>query len=119
MKLVGIAWLGTAPKESVPNPCYWLVREVYAHDLEIALPEEGVFALDHDAMIQSEKVRWTKVETPSDYDVVLVSSGGRYHIGLYCEGGYLLHIPRGAAGAVLTPLRRYDGYIEGFYRYAP
>jgi cell wall-associated NlpC family hydrolase len=64
-------------------------------------------------------LRWEPVETPIPGDGILIRSADpRWHIGVVCGGGYMLHSREGA-GVVRE---RYNSLpwlnrIEGFYRW--
>ena len=108
--------------------CWGLCRLPYLDRLGIALPEkQGIFTDRSDeclsrvaAEMEEEARRWTKVETPREYDLVLMRKGPLYcHVGLYVGSRQMLHICAGINSTVepITGLR-WRHRIVGFYRYA-
>lgn len=109
--------------------CWGLVRLVYAERLGLILPDHlGIFtATDAPTLrriavaMEREAARWTLVEEPVEYDVVLMSrvvGGIPVHVGLCVGGGGLLHICEGA-NSTCEPLARslWTPRILGFYRH--
>jgi len=123
-RYVGLPF-GTGPGEVT---CWSLVRQVYAAELGIDLPEFG----DIDPRDLARVVRemrdgadtglWHEPARPGAFDVVLMRSarGGRAicHVGLIADVARVLHAEE-ATGAVVVPIDHFTikGRVVGYRRY--
>lgn len=106
--------------------CWGLVHLVYRERLGIILPGKdgyheasgGDWAKVAEAM-NDEASRWSAVEKPEPYDVILMRRGPlACHVGLCVGGGQMLHINEGI-NSTMEPFNgmRWGKRIVGFYRY--
>ena len=107
--------------------CWGLVRLVYQNELGINLPDYFRALRDntvaylrrvHQAA-EAEAKRWVRVESPREFDVVLIRKGAiNAHVGVVVRSSYFLHCDEG----VWTRVERCDAPIwrhrvAGFYRH--
>lgn len=124
-RYVGLPF-GTGPGEVT---CWSLVRQVYAAEMGIVLPEFGDIDPRDLARVAREmrdgqdSGPWHEPDRPGVFDVVLMRSarGGRAvcHVGLIADVARVLHAEE-ATGAVLVPTDHFTirGRIAGFRRFA-
>lgn len=110
--------------------CWSLVRDVYACEMGIDLPEFGDIDPRDLARVAREMrdgqddLVWHEPDRPGVFDVVLMRSarGGRAicHVGLIADVARVLHAEE-ATGAVMVPIDHITirGRIAGFRRYSP
>lgn len=110
--------------------CWSLVREVYARELQIDLPEFGdidpcdLIRVAREMRAGKDAGPWCEPRRPGVFDVVLMRSarGGRAvcHVGLIADVAVVLHAEE-ATGSVLVPIDHFTirGRIVGFRRYDP
>lgn len=116
---------GTGPEEVT---CWSLVRQVYADQMQVILPEFGDID-PRDLVRVAREMRsgqdagpWWEPPRPGVFDVVLMRSarGGRAvcHVGLIADVARVLHAEE-ASGTVLVPIDHITirGRIAGFRRY--
>lgn len=108
--------------------CWGLVALVFKEQLGIDLPlYRGVFSdLSQaclrrvSAIMMQEREKWTKVDNPKIYDVVLLRSGVyAWHVGLVINKKEMIHVMEGI-DAVVEEFSgtQWKDRVEGFYRYA-
>lgn len=104
--------------------CWGLVRLWYAQFKGIELPTLLAYASDKDYgaiadIVQGEKSKWKKVQSPIPGDVVVLRILSREcHVGVYLEGNRMLHTHRQVESHIEsldTP--RWIHRIAGYYRY--
>lgn len=106
--------------------CWGLVRIIYKNELGINLnsyDDEYINTADKDtvnAAIEMERGRWISVESPREFDVVVMNMKGLpMHVGIVTRDGFMLHCAKG----VNTSHERYNGIkwkskIVGFERHS-
>lgn len=110
--------------------CWSLVRDIYARELKVDLPEFGDID-PRDLVRVAREMRddrntglWQEPDRPGVFDVVLMRSarGGRAvcHVGVIADVARVLHAEE-ASGTVLVPVDHITirGRIAGFRRYMP
>ena len=108
--------------------CWSLVRQVYAEQMGIVLPEFGdidprnLVRVAREMRDDRNTSLWREPQRPGVFDVVLMRSarGGRAvcHVGLIADVARVLHAEE-ASGTVLVPIDHFTvrGRIAGFRRY--
>jgi len=101
--------------------CWGLVRIVLDEHFNKILPE-----IPHDdscpcklqEIVNTEKVRYTKIEMPEPGDIVLVKIIGLLsHVGVYVGGGMMLHTLREHDSVVTYVAEgKWSKRIAGYYR---
>lgn len=106
--------------------CWSLVRQVYADQLGVTLPEYG--EIEASDLLRVARAMdagqgddgWIEVLEPQEYDVILMRSprgnGRVVHVGVVAGGG-CLHVEQSTA-TCLVPLQHFSvaGRIKGFRR---
>lgn len=105
--------------------CWGLLRFVYAHEFGLALPS---YADGYDStgdgvaigrLAEREIVDWTEIERPVPGDAVWCAIAGLpCHVGVYVEGGRMLHALVGV-GTRIERIRTpaWTRRIRAFYRH--
>lgn len=106
--------------------CWGLVSLIYQERLGTILPDcagilkdQSVASLRELARtMKKEQQKWTKVEKPQEYDLVLIRAG-MFHVGVVAAKNLMIHIDAGI-DSVVEPLNglQWKNRIEGYYRYA-
>lgn len=105
--------------------CWGLIWLLYARELGIILPRHDEVSHktsdvgDLEQYIESEAARFTEVDTPQQFDLmVLYQAGYPTHIGMAVNDEEIVHLQEGANVAV-EPIygRRWKNRIYGIYRH--
>lgn len=100
-------------------PCWWLVKEVYARHLNIALPVGNLLATrDKWASLVDEHVNeWRRVDSPAAYNLLLMMLPWGEHIAICDSDGSVVHYFTEKSGVVRTPAMRLEKYARGYFAY--
>lgn len=109
--------------------CWGIVKMVYRDQLGIDLPNFNGALSDNSretlrkvaAIAAEERKRWSKVDRPKEFDVVLMSptGGDPYHVGVMVDRRNMLHVMEGCNSTIeRVDGMRWKNRVEGFYRYA-
>lgn len=87
--------------------CWGLVKLVYLETYSIALPSyaadyvDSAEAEETSRVISENRGDWIEVDQPAEGDVVLLTlQGSPTHVGIYLDGGRMLHVRRGVDACV-------------------
>lgn len=99
--------------------CWGLVRLFYDQEYGVLLPAY----IDHGGRREEyirkgiEELAAEAVTDPQEGDLVVISVGGRpSHVGVWLDGGKVLHILRGCESVVEDAKRLRVGKVYGIYR---
>src|SRR5690625_7852111 len=81
--------------------CYGLVWLIYARELGIILPKyddksaEKTPKDELQELVENEANLYRQVKIPQAFDMVLIRTGGAYHIGCMLDADYMIHLATG------------------------
>lgn len=96
-------------------PCYEMVVAYYAAQGITLRPYEAYWT---GAATEAGRMEWQAVSEPEEGDLIVMNLTGRAadHVGVYIDGGRILHSTE-YAGVCVEELARYHRRIMGIYRY--
>ena len=106
------------------SDCWGVVFLYYFHEYGIRLNQFLGYQSPTDSeaisdIIKNVKPHWKEVKKPEQGDVVVIAIGGRdTHVGVYLNGGKMLHAYRGTDSCI-EDLRsaKWKNRITGYYRH--